>query len=324
MVRQDLNKTVIPTSHGRAPAAPNFFVEAKAPRGGADVAKRQACLDGAVGARAMHSLYNYGEDEPIYDGNAHAFSATYHDGTLKMYAHHMTTPTAEGRLPEYHITQINTWGMTGNIETFKRGAAAFRNARDIAQHHRETNIQAANTRAMQATTTRNADETGEHNVIRVPVAHDGNPGWQKSDNDLQQQIADSLLESPDIFAVTSTTPKQQDSSDKSQEQCKNLATVGIDDPFMSFTSSFTSSFSADAARPKRSRQSLSSPTQGSRSSKSRSRPTITRRPLMSPTTTAESNPPRRTEQHWVEPFDYNDKLVFRNLEGTIIKTKLTD
>ncbi|TQV90119.1 hypothetical protein IF1G_11228 [Cordyceps javanica] len=80
-VRQELNKTIIPTSHGRAPLAPNFFIEAKAPRGGADVAKRQACLDGAIGARAMHSLQNYGEDAPVYDGNAHAFSSTYHAGT---------------------------------------------------------------------------------------------------------------------------------------------------------------------------------------------------------------------------------------------------
>ena len=176
VVRKDLSKTVIPTSHGRAPVAPNFFVEAKAPRGGADVAKRQACLDGAVGARAMHSLYNYGEVEPIYDGNAHSFSATYHDGTLKMYAHHMTAPTAEGGLPEYHMTQIDTWGMTGNIETFKRGAAAFRNARDIAQQRRETLIQAANMRVMQAATTKNTNKANEHDKSYVPVAYDGNPG----------------------------------------------------------------------------------------------------------------------------------------------------
>lgn len=89
-VRQDLNKTIIPITHGRALAVPNFFVEAKAPRGGADVVKRQACLDGAIGARAMHSLQTYGEEKPSYDGNAHAFSSTYHDGTLKMYTHHVT------------------------------------------------------------------------------------------------------------------------------------------------------------------------------------------------------------------------------------------
>lgn len=39
-IRQELSKTIIPTSHGHVPAALNFFVEAKAPRGGANVAKR--------------------------------------------------------------------------------------------------------------------------------------------------------------------------------------------------------------------------------------------------------------------------------------------
>ncbi|KAM3429618.1 hypothetical protein MY4824_008140 [Beauveria thailandica] len=149
-VRQDLGKTVIPTSNGRAPVAPNFFVEAKAPRGGADVAKRQACLDGAVGARAMHSLQNYGEDEPVYDGNAHTYSSTYHNGQLMLYAHHLTAPTADGERPEYHMTQIDTWGMTGNIETFRRGAAAFRNARELARGQRERLIQTANARMSQA------------------------------------------------------------------------------------------------------------------------------------------------------------------------------
>lgn len=55
-VRQDLNKTIIPITHGRALVVPNFFIEAKAPRGGMDIAKRQACLDGAIGARAMYNL----------------------------------------------------------------------------------------------------------------------------------------------------------------------------------------------------------------------------------------------------------------------------
>lgn len=39
--------------------------------------------------------------------------------------------------------------MTGDIDTFRRGATAFRNARDIAQGHRDRFIQSANTRARQ-------------------------------------------------------------------------------------------------------------------------------------------------------------------------------
>ena len=300
-VRQDLNKTVIPTSHGSAPVAPNFFVEAKAPRGGADVAKRQACLDGAVGARAMHSLQIYMGDapEPVYDGNAHSFSSTYHagTGTLQLYAHHVTSPVREEEQPEYHMTQLRTFGMTDTRETFVAGATAFRNARDLARRTRENLIHIANARAMQAAPTPNADEIDDDDRLHVSLTNDGNLEWQKSHDDLQQQIADSLLESPDILAKTPLTPKQQESSDESQDQCQILGAVGTDNPSMSFASSFTSSLGADTTRPKRSRQSFSSPTQGSRSSKSRSRPITTRRSLMSPTTTAESKPSRSSEQH---------------------------
>jgi len=44
--------------------------------------------NGAYGARAMHSLQNYGNASPLYDDNAYAVGATYHDGQLKIYATH--------------------------------------------------------------------------------------------------------------------------------------------------------------------------------------------------------------------------------------------
>lgn len=40
------------------------------------IVKNQACYDGALGARSMHNLQSYGEQERIYDDN---------DGTLKIY-----------------------------------------------------------------------------------------------------------------------------------------------------------------------------------------------------------------------------------------------
>ncbi|KAM3522944.1 hypothetical protein MY4038_008388 [Beauveria bassiana] len=197
-VRQELCKTIIPTSHGHAPAAPNFFVEAKAPRGGADVAKRQACLDGAVGARAMHSLQNYGEDEPVYDGNARTFSSTYHagTGTLQLYAHHVTGPRAGEEPPEYHMTQIDSWGMTGNIDTFRRGAAAFRNARDLGCRQRETLVQAANARASQVlgTPAVNTNQICENTALHEIASQVEAAIWQDSHNELQQHITMSFVE----------------------------------------------------------------------------------------------------------------------------------
>lgn len=41
---------------------------------------------------------------------------------------------------EYYMTQINTWGMTGNIETFR----GYRNARDWAKEQRDNTITRAN------------------------------------------------------------------------------------------------------------------------------------------------------------------------------------
>ncbi|KAK4186402.1 hypothetical protein QBC35DRAFT_270291 [Podospora australis] len=151
-VREDLSQMIVPTKHADVPVAPNFFLEAKAPRGGADVARRQACYDGAYGARAMHSLQSYGEEEPVYDSNAYTYTTTYHagTGTLQLYAHHITPPTAPGGRPEYHMTKLRGFDMTDSRETFVQGATAFRNARDVAQRHRDKFIQAANARARQS------------------------------------------------------------------------------------------------------------------------------------------------------------------------------
>ncbi|KAI0399450.1 hypothetical protein F4802DRAFT_37074 [Xylaria palmicola] len=143
---QSLYSSITPSKHPSIPVAPNFFLEAKGPDGSAAVAQRQACYDGAYGARAMHSLQNYGEEEPAYDGNAYAYSSTYHagTGTLQLYAHYVTAPIAPDGRPEYHMTQLDGYYMTGKRQTFVEGATAFRNLRDEADDHRKTFIAAAN------------------------------------------------------------------------------------------------------------------------------------------------------------------------------------
>lgn len=139
----EVHTLIIPTKHPTVPVAPNFFLEAKCQDGSAAVMKRQACYDGAYGARAMYSLQNYGKDEPVYDNNAYAFSSTYHDGTLKLYAHHPTAPTTPAGRPEYHMTQLKAYALTNDRETLVEGATAFRNARDVAERHRDSFIEAA-------------------------------------------------------------------------------------------------------------------------------------------------------------------------------------
>jgi hypothetical protein len=317
VVRRGLEKMIIPTSHGRAPVAPNYFVEAKAPRGGADVAKRQACLDGAVGARAMHCLQGYSEDEPVYDGNARTFSSTYHagTGTLQLYAHHVTGPTADGQRPEYHMTQLKAYALTSDREAFVQGATAFRNARDLARQQRETLIQAANARASQAQQLATMKPTSEihDNDACGDGGHSETAAWRDSHDDLQQHIA-QCAENYGDAGEAPTTPQHDYSSDESPDFGQNPAASGTDEPSMSFASSFTSNFSTDTARPKRSRQSVSSPTQESRSSKSRSRPVAT----------ATSDPSESKVSCWVETYGHKGKIHFRNLEGQEVKTELMD
>lgn len=55
-IRDELNDQIIPSTQHDFPMAPNFFLAVKGPDGSASVAKKQACYDGALGARGMHSL----------------------------------------------------------------------------------------------------------------------------------------------------------------------------------------------------------------------------------------------------------------------------
>lgn len=63
-----------------------------------------------------------------------------------MYTTH-PTQGEYGISPEYHMSQVKAWALTGDPDTFRQGATAFRNARDWAQEQRDTLITAANERA---------------------------------------------------------------------------------------------------------------------------------------------------------------------------------
>ncbi|KAK2759835.1 hypothetical protein FQN54_002569 [Arachnomyces sp. PD_36] len=143
-IRHELCNTIIPSAQDSRPMLPNFFLEVKGPDSSAAVAKRQACYDGALGARAMLSLESYGKDVPVYSNNAYTIASTYHDGTLKMYTCHPIEPTDFGHEPEYVMTQLGGWSMTGNPETFRQGATWYRNAREWARGKRDEFIMAAN------------------------------------------------------------------------------------------------------------------------------------------------------------------------------------
>ena len=143
-IRNELNGRIVPSTQKDLPIAPNFFLAAKGPDGTLAVAGRQACYDGALGARGIHSLQSYGQPEPVYDNNAYTITSIYQGGALKIYTSHLGQPTGPGGRPEYYMNQLNAWAMTGNQESFRQGGSAYRNARDWAKEKRDGLIDAAN------------------------------------------------------------------------------------------------------------------------------------------------------------------------------------
>ncbi|KAF2968830.1 hypothetical protein GQX73_g4727 [Xylaria multiplex] len=148
-VENALNRFITPkTSPQYALVAPNFFVEVKSFDGQSIVAERQVLNDGAYGARAMHSLQNFMSAKPSFDNKAYTFSATYINGVLSLYAHHVTRPRADSpnKSPEYWMTRLDAYSMNTHRRAFVGGATAFRNLRELAWRNREDAVQAANAR----------------------------------------------------------------------------------------------------------------------------------------------------------------------------------
>lgn len=146
-VRNELSNYIIPTTEEDLPIVPNFFLATKGPDGSPAVADRSACYDGALGARGMQILRSYGQDELVYDDKAYVISSTYQHGHLMIHTSHPSRPTGNGKKPEFFMTQCSTWSLCGNVETFRQGATAFRNARDWASEQRNEAIRLANQRA---------------------------------------------------------------------------------------------------------------------------------------------------------------------------------
>ncbi|KAF2175812.1 hypothetical protein K469DRAFT_763375 [Zopfia rhizophila CBS 207.26] len=133
----------------QAPVVPNFFMEIKAPSEDENLVRCWACYNGALGARAIHSLRNYGRDEPVYNGNGNTFTATYDPGTgiLQMYVTQVTASNRPEPPVEYHTTKLGSWNLKDDKESFVRGVTAFRNARDLVKELRDRVIEEANAKA---------------------------------------------------------------------------------------------------------------------------------------------------------------------------------
>ncbi|KHN94711.1 uncharacterized protein MAM_07466 [Metarhizium album ARSEF 1941] len=156
---QTFQSKVIPSKHANVPVAVNFFFIGET-GGDSSVALRQACYNGAYGARAMHALQNYGKVEPAYDGSAYTFTSIYEapSSTLQLYAHHIVAPANAGGPPEYYMTKIRGFYLKDSYASFVEGVKVFRNARQLAKEHRDRFIQAANMNTLEAQNQTNAEE----------------------------------------------------------------------------------------------------------------------------------------------------------------------
>ncbi|CEJ90701.1 hypothetical protein VHEMI06464 [[Torrubiella] hemipterigena] len=144
-IRKQLGGQIVPSTQHDLSIIPNFFLQVKGPGGRMDVALLQACYDGALGARAMHSLQSYGQPTPIYNNNAYSLTTIYHCGTLRIFAVHPLPPAESDRQPCFVMTHIKSWIMTGDYKSFQQGATAYRNGLDWAKQQRDEAIKHANT-----------------------------------------------------------------------------------------------------------------------------------------------------------------------------------
>ena len=145
-IRKELSNTIVPSRNTTHPIVPNLFLEAKGPTGTPAVVDRQACYNGAIGARGVLALQWYQQENPEYDNNAYTISVTYIHGTLSLYTTHPTKPKEPSERPEYVMTLIDGWAIARNLESFQQGLTAYRNARDWAKENRDQLIRLANER----------------------------------------------------------------------------------------------------------------------------------------------------------------------------------
>lgn len=149
----DLDEYLIPSMGCPMLILPNFSVLVKrtAPKKAARVAikdrmRREALHHGVHGARAMHRLQNYGENDGLkYDNNAYAITITYRKGILGLHTVHpipSSNPTA--RPTDYVMNELISWAVTNTLLGFRNGVTAFRNLREWAEEQRVEFIHRAN------------------------------------------------------------------------------------------------------------------------------------------------------------------------------------
>ena len=232
-VRDALSRHIIPSTQDDLPIVPNFFLEVKGPDGSAAVARRQACYDGALGARGMHELQAYGQSAPAYDNNGYTVTSIYHNGQLQMYTSHISPPRTAGGRPETYMNQLRSFAMTDAATTFRAGATAYRNARDYAKTERDSAILQANERLAQLQAETAADEENASPALSFVTALDTEETYtltQDSGTSFDEdghaarrcQESDSSLDELADYALPAKRPARRSKRQESQRKRRDV------------------------------------------------------------------------------------------------------
>ena len=143
-ILNDLSRLIVPSMTEDCPIAPNFFLEVASKNDSAKALKSIASYFGALGARGILSLQNWGKDEQSPDGNAYTFTSTFFDGMLYIYATYPRTSSGLIYSTEYRTTLLGSWVLTACLEDFQRGMIALHNIFALAETMRKDLIAAAN------------------------------------------------------------------------------------------------------------------------------------------------------------------------------------
>lgn len=141
-IRKAFSRYIIPSIKTPAICLPNFLMEGASSKNW-QIAKRQGGHCGLLAARGVYRLRSYVNLDTALDGNAYTVVAIYTTlGILQLFTIHLARPRSDEIA--YYMTLLRSFPLTDDLETFRTGVRALRNARDWAKEQRQTLADAAN------------------------------------------------------------------------------------------------------------------------------------------------------------------------------------
>ncbi|KAL8852171.1 MAG: hypothetical protein Q9198_011034 [Flavoplaca austrocitrina] len=158
VVRNHLDKLIVPASDKSTACLPNFFLELKGPKGSLSTLMRQGWYAGTLGARGVHELRDWWEPHQLEDTKAYTIVATYEPVqlTLIFYTVHPIRSNNTAHRPlsspptrhySYHMIKLKSYVLDNDLDSFNKGLWALQNAREWAKEQRDRLVAGCNVKA---------------------------------------------------------------------------------------------------------------------------------------------------------------------------------